>query len=276
MQDVQNHKDTRCTPIDEVGVSHVTFPFSFPLKDGIPGTFYKTVATIAMGVSLPHDRKGTHMSRFVEELNKHDTFHPGLFKEFLTMLCSRLDASTSFISVSFPFFLKKAAPVSKKEGLLDYQCGFRACFEATGKHYNELVEVKVPVTSLCPCSKEISVVGAHNQRSEISIQVIPSESYHQTIWLEDLIDVAESSSSCPVYSVLKREDEKYVTEWAFNHPCFVEDSTRSVSLQLSEMQASGALDWFRVICTNFESIHNHNAYARIEKGKNQPQLHLMF
>lgn len=222
-----------------------------------------TVATLSMSAGVPHDSKGTHMSRFIEVLNRHRgeiTMHtlPAILQE----MRERLDAESARIEVDFPYFVERAAPASGATGLMDYECSFVGEASSTGNDF--VLGIRVPVTSLCPCSKAISDYGAHNQRGIISIEVrsTPSpEGAPQLIWLEELIEVAERSASAPVYPLLKRPDERYVTMQAYDNPVFVEDMVRNVA---EKLQADERVAWFRVHAANAESIHNHNAFAQIE------------
>jgi GTP cyclohydrolase I len=262
LKDIQQLPDDRGIEIDQVGVSNVRYPLTLPLREG--GDF-NTVAEVAMTVSLPHYQKGAHMSRFMIALNEQNHhFHPENVDIVLDGLLERLDAEEAYVDLSFPIFLDRKAPVSGQSGLLDYRCIFRAMTSKDGEH-DKLIGVKANVTSLCPCSKEISERGAHNQRSEVSIDVRPTDG--SMVWFEDLIDVAERSGSCELYPVLKRPDEKYVTERAYDNPKFVEDIVRDASTDLSDMLNLNRIAWFYVQINNFESIHNHDAFAKIERGQ---------
>lgn len=256
LEDVQSSKDTRNIDIDNVGIKDIIYPIS--LRDKNKGVQH-TTAKISMSVQLPHQYKGTHMSRFVEILNKHkdnmDIHNAG---SILQDMRERLSSHTSFISLKFPYFMEKKTPVSNLASLMDYECEFEGTCSNNGLDF--VLTVKVPVQSLCPCSKEISEYGAHNQRSIASISV----RFNKTVWIEDLIEIAESSASSPIFSLLKREDEKYVTEHAYENPAFVEDIVRNLSEKLMNDER---ITWFLVECENMESIHNHNAWARIERRK---------
>jgi GTP cyclohydrolase I len=198
------------------------------------------------------------MSRFVEILNQHsDRISLQNFTEILEEMKTRLDAESAHMEITFPYFIKKMAPVSGSEGLLEYKCTFKGSLNSGS---DIVTIIHVPISTLCPCSKEISDFGAHNQRGEVTLQI----RCKKFIWIEDLIKVVEESASCEVYSVLKREDEKYVTEKAYNNPMFVEDIVRDIAQKLNE---DPNITWFSVESENFESIHNHNAYAYIEKRK---------
>jgi GTP cyclohydrolase I len=212
-----------------------------------------------MYVELPHHFKGTHMSRFIEVLNEYKgSINMSSVSGLLDKVRQRLDAKKAHIELEFPFFIEKKAPVSSAVGYMDYTCRFFGEVSCNRKDF--ILNVNVPVTSLCPCSKEISSYGAHNQRSVISISI----RMKKFIWIEDLIKIAESSSSCQIYSVLKREDEKYVTEKAYDNPMFVEDTVREIALRLN---SDDNITWYKVESENFESIHNHSAYASITLDK---------
>jgi GTP cyclohydrolase I len=261
VEDVQGRPDTRQIPINQVGIKQIRHPVK--VKDRSTGEQH-TVASFNMYVNLPHNFKGTHMSRFVEILHHEREISVDSFRSMLREMTQRLDAEAGHIEMSFPFFVMKRAPVSGVESLLDYQasligeiCGGDAC---------TWIKVVVPVTSLCPCSKKISDRGAHNQRSHVTIKA----RLHDHIWIEELIDIAESEASCELYGILKRPDEKYVTERAYDNPKFVEDIVRDVAVRLNEDQRISA---YVVESENFESIHNHSAYAMIEHDKrNAPVL----
>ena len=255
MKDIQNHKDNRNIDIDQVGVKGIRYPIT--VLDKNMGE-QQTVAQINMYVDLPRHYKGTHMSRFVEILNEHSRrISLQNFTEILEEMKERLNAKSAHMEITFPYFINKAAPVTKSEGLMEYQCTFKGSLNSK----SDLVTViHVPISTLCPCSKEISTVGAHNQRGEVTLQV----RFKKFIWIEDLIRLVEETASSDVYSVLKREDEKYVTEWTYDHPMFVEDIVREIAQKLNNDQN---ITWFAVESENFESIHNHNAYAYIERHK---------
>ena len=262
LKDIQKLPDDRGIEIDQVGVSNVQYPLTLPLREG--GEFH-TVADVSMTVSLPHYQKGTHMSRFMVALNERNHhFHPENVHLVLDELLDKLDAKEAYVDLTFPIFLERKAPVTGQRGLLDYRCIFRAMTDSDGEH-DKLVGVKANVTSLCPCSKEISERGAHNQRSEVSIDVRPSGDAF--IWFEDLIEIAERSGSCELYPVLKRPDEKYVTERAYDNPKFVEDIVREVAGDLSDMLNLSQIAWYYVEINNLESIHNHDAFAKVERGE---------
>jgi GTP cyclohydrolase I len=213
-----------------------------------------------MFVELPHNFKGTHMSRFVEILNNHEPeISVESFSTMLTEMRDRLEADTGHIEMSFPYFINKSAPVSGVKSLIDYQVSLIG--EITGDRTSMTIKVVVPVTSLCPCSKEISDYGAHNQRSHVTVAVETND----FVWIEDLIDMVEAEASCELYGLLKRPDEKFVTERAYDNPKFVEDMVRDVAAVLN---ADKRIDAYVVESENFESIHNHSAYAMVRKEKN--------
>ena len=255
MKDIQNHKDNRNIDIDQVGVKGIRYPIT--VLDKNMGE-QQTVAKINMYVNLPRHYKGTHMSRFVEILNVHSRrISLQNFSEILEEMKKRLNAKSAHMEITFPYFINKAAPVTGSEGMMEYKCTFKGALK---KRPDLMIIIHVPISTLCPCSKEISDFGAHNQRGEVKLQV----RFKKFIWIEDLINMVERSASSDVYSVLKREDEKYVTERAFNNPMFVEDIVRDIAQELNK---DSNITWFAVESENFESIHNHNAYAYVEKRK---------
>jgi GTP cyclohydrolase I len=258
--DVQNHADDRRIPIDRVGVSNLSYPIVVLDR---ANQRQSTVATLAMSVNLPHHFKGTHMSRFVEVLNEHrGEMTMFTLPAMLRELRSRLDAESARVEVRFPYFLERIAPVTGARALMGYECSFLG--EANKSREDFVLSVRVPVTSLCPCSKAISDYGAHNQRGYVTIEVRGADGGgegSQLIWIEELIEVAERSASAPVFALLKREDERFVTMQAYENPAFVEDIVRNAALMLREDARVG---WFRVHAENQESIHNHNAFAQVE------------
>ncbi|MBT4141428.1 MAG: GTP cyclohydrolase I FolE2 [Candidatus Latescibacteria bacterium] len=267
LPDIQNTQDKRGIEIDQVGVSNVRYPLTLPTRDN--GEFH-TVANLSMTVSLPHYQKGTHMSRFMIALNEqHKHFTPGSVHIVLEEMLELLEAEEAFLSMEFPIFLSRKAPVSGIEGMLDYNCQFKAMHTKDGVH-DKLVGVRANVASLCPCSKEISDYGAHNQRSEVTMNVRPSDD--EFIWFEDLIDIAEHNASCQLYPILKRPDEKHVTERAYDNPKFVEDIVRDVATDFLSLIDEQRIQWFFVSSNNYESIHNHDAFAKIERGTRGPVL----
>jgi len=253
MKDIQNRRDFRNIPIDKVGIKNLRYPITvLDRKNG----YQHTIATINMYVDLPHEYKGTHMSRFVEMLHLlRSEVSLKKISIVLGQMKQHLNAASSEIEVTFPYFIEKKAPVSDAAGLLDYSCRFIGSSDAHDK-IDLISEVIVPISSVCPCSKEISDVGAHNQRGEVRLKT----RFKKFIWLEDMIEVVESAASCEVYSVLKRVDEKQVTERGFSNPKFVEDIVRDIADLLKK---DDNITWFSVSAENFESIHNHSAFAQI-------------
>ena len=254
--DVQNSADTRRLAINKVGIKDIRHPVK--VRDRSGGEQH-TIAMFNMYVNLSHNFKGTHMSRFVEILNV-----PGReisvdsFKDMLTEMAGRLEAGAGHIEMTFTYFVTKAAPVSGVESLMDYEVTFAGEIRDGRSAMN--LKVVVPVTSLCPCSKKISRYGAHNQRSHVTVNVRT----RGFIWIEDLIDLVEKEASCELYGLLKRPDEKYVTERAYENPKFVEDMVRDIAAKLNRDERVAA---YSVESENFESIHNHSAYAMIERDK---------
>ena len=257
--DIQGSPDERRIPIDKVGIKGIRHPVR--VRDRSQGDQH-TVASFDMYVNLPHSFKGTHMSRFVEVLNRHEyEITVESFRKMLTEMVQALDAESGYVEMRFPYFVKKAAPVTGVESLMDYQVTLTG--EVVEGSTAIRVTVRVPVTSLCPCSKEISDYGAHNQRSEVTVSVTTRD----FIWIEELIEMVEEQASCELYGLLKRPDEKYVTERAYDNPKFVEDMVRDVANALNrEDRVTG----YVVEAENFESIHNHSAYARVEQDKGLP------
>ncbi|MDO9465974.1 MAG: GTP cyclohydrolase FolE2 [Thiobacillus sp.] len=252
--DVQNTPDVRRIAIDKVGIKAIRHPVR--VRDKNSGTQH-TIATFAMYVYLPHHFKGTHMSRFIEVLNSQDCeITVESFESMLRQMVERLKARSGYIEMSFPYFVNKRAPVSGVTSLLDYEVTFIG--EIRDGAYYQTVKILVPCTSLCPCSKGISKYGAHNQRSHITITVKTND----FVWIEDLIHIAEANASSQLYGLLKRPDEKYVTEKAYENPKFVEDLVRDVAAALNE---DTRIESYVVESENFESIHNHSAYALIER-----------
>lgn len=256
MKDVQSQKDERQIPIQKVGIKDIRYPITVLDQKNKE---QHTVANINMYVDLPHHFKGTHMSRFVEILNEH---HKAIHIDELSLILQRMrdvfEAKSAHLEMSFAYFIEKKAPVTEKVGLMEYQCHFLAASSA--EQESIVLGVEVPLMTLCPCSKEISDFGAHNQRGVVKLKVLSNE----MIWLEDLIAKVETCGSAPVYSVLKRPDEKFVTEQSYQNPKFVEDVVRDVAVA---MNADPRVQWYQVSAENFESIHNHSAYAFIENSK---------
>ncbi len=263
MEDIQNSRDDRQWPIDQVGVSELRYPIVVLDRER---ERQHTVGRVNLSVSLPHHFRGTHMSRFVEVLNEFRgelTMHT--LPRLLHRLKQRLDANAARAEVCFPYFLTRAAPVTGAEAIMDYECGFLG--ESNGCSDDFVLRVQVPVTSLCPCSKAISDYGAHNQRGHVTVEIKSVRGASGTpelIWIEEVIDWVEQSASAPVYPLLKRPDERHVTMQAYDNPAFVEDIVREVARRLRDDRR---VAWFRVHVVNQESIHNHAAFARIEWGR---------
>jgi len=254
--DVQGSEDSRQIAIDKVGIKDIRHPIR--VRDRSGGDQH-TIANFNMYVNLPHNFKGTHMSRFVQILNLHEReITVDSFKAMLHEMTEKLESESGHIEMQFPYFINKAAPVSKVESLLDYDVTFIG--ELHKKKPQLTIKIIVPVTSLCPCSKEISDYGAHNQRSHVTVSV-KTKAF---VWIEELIEMIEAQASCELYGLLKRPDEKYVTEKAYDNPKFVEDMIRDVAASLN---ADDRITAYTVESENFESIHNHSAYAYIEKVK---------
>ena len=255
LHDKQSERDHRELRIDKVGVRGLRFPIQVRDK---ARAIQNTVATIGMFVDLPKEFKGTHMSRFIEVLNAHGNIvHVENITDILHAMQKRFQAATSHLEMEFPYFMVKRAPVSGLEGVMDYTARFDAT--ACHKDIDFVLTVKAMVTTLCPCSKAIAAYGAHNQRGEVTVQI----RFRKPVWIEDLIGIIESSASSELFALLKRQDEKAVTERAYENPVFVEDLVRNVALKLN---AHPDVTWYKVEAENHESIHNHNAYACIEKG----------
>ena len=256
LPDIQNTPDVRGIDIDQVGVSNLSYPIVVLDREN---SEQHTTASISLSVSLPHHFKGTHMSRFIEVLNRHrGNLAIGTVPLILEELKTELDAESSRMEVRFPYFIERSAPVSGSKALMDYGCAFIGEADQTSTDF--ILQVEVPVASLCPCSKEISDYGAHNQRGVISIETRSVRDEHgpKMIWIEELVEIAESSASAPLYPLLKRPDERHVTMQAFDNPMFVEDMVRAAAQALKNDER---VDWFRVKARNNESIHNHDAFA---------------
>jgi len=258
IEDVQSRRDTRQIPINKVGIKDIRHPVR--VRDRSMGEQH-TIACFNMYVNLPHNFKGTHMSRFVEILNQHEReISVESFKDMLREMAERLEAESGHIEMRFPYFVNKTAPVSGVQSLMDYDVTF------IGEVHNGVddmtIKVVIPVTSLCPCSKKISDYGAHNQRSHVTVKARIKD----FIWIEEIIEMVEQEASCELYGLLKRPDEKQVTERAYDNPKFVEDMVRDVAARLNSEDRINA---YVVESENFESIHNHSAYALIEKNKEQ-------
>jgi GTP cyclohydrolase I len=254
MIDIQNQKDNRKIDIQKVGVKGIKYPIV--VLDRANGTQHVN-ATINIYVNLPHHFKGTHMSRFIEILNEfRGQINIKTFQNILQKIRKKLHAESAHMEIEFPYFVEKIAPVSGAKSLMDYMCSFTG--KDNGNTTDFLVGVVVPVTTVCPCSKEISNMGAHNQRSMVTTKV----RFKKFFWIEDIIRLVEDSASGEVYSLLKRVDEKFVTEKAHENPMFVEDVVRNVAQQLNR---DDNFIWYSIEAENFESIHNHSAYAYVEK-----------
>jgi len=259
--DVQKSVDKRHLAIDKVGIKSIRHPISvLDRGNGIQ----HTIASFDMYVSLPHHFKGTHMSRFVQILNSHDReISVRSVEPMLREMVKKLEAQTGLIEMRFPYFMRKKAPISDVESLMDYDITYTGEISENGA-YSLTMKVVVPVTSLCPCSKEISAYGAHNQRSHVTITV----QTNTLMWIEELVEIAEQEASCELFGLLKRPDEKFVTERAYDNPKFVEDLVRDVAVRLN---AEPRVLSYTVESENFESIHNHSAYAQIHCDKQVPQ-----
>ncbi|MEK7374718.1 MAG: GTP cyclohydrolase FolE2 [Thermodesulfobacteriota bacterium] len=254
MIDIQNLKDERNINIKKVGVKGLKYPIV--VLDRAHGT-QPVNATINMYVSLLHNFKGTHMSRFVEVLNDiREQVNIRTFHSILEKIRTKLHAESAHIEIEFPYFIEKTAPRSGAKSLMEYRCRFLGTND--GGRMDFVVGMVVPVTTVCPCSREISRVGAHNQRSIVTVKV----RFRKFFWIEDVIRLIEDSASGEVYSLLKRIDEKYVTEKGYENPMFVEDVVRKVAERISR---DANFTWYKVEAENFESIHNHSAYACVEK-----------
>ena len=257
MPDVQGLSDQRNVAIDRVGVKDVVYPMKLATRDGASQT---TVASINMYVALPKEKKGTHMSRFLEVLNDHgcQAFSPADIPVITRKIKERLNANEAHFEASFTYFIEKAAPVTGQPGLMNYEVTFACTVNGTNEDF--IIKVAAPATSLCPCSKEISAYGAHNQRCRIEAAVRTKG----IMWIEDLVEHLEGAASHPVYALLKRPDEKFVTEKAFENPKFVEDIIRDLAIMLNN---DDRIVQYDISSENFESIHAHNAYAELSRDK---------
>jgi len=256
LEDVQKYADHRQVAIEQVGVSDLRYPITVLDR---AAQSQRTVATITLSVGLPQDTKGTHMSRFIDVLERHrGEITVRTLPQLLRDLKLTLEAESARVEVHFPYFLERRAPVSGVAALVDYQCAFVG--EMNGGEMDFVLGVDVPVASLCPCSKAISDYGAHNQRGFVRIETRSTE----IVWIEELVEVAEASASTPVYALLKREDERHLTMRAYDNPVFVEDMVRNAAVQLRE---DARITWFRVRAENHESIHNHNAFAQVSYSR---------
>jgi GTP cyclohydrolase I len=253
LKDVQSEQDLRNIPLKHAGIKNLRWPVT--LKDKERGEQH-TVAQVSMSVDLPHDLRGTHMSRFVEVLQQLGTLSLDSLEGVLDSLKEHLQAEKAFLELRFPYFITKQAPVSGMRSLMDLDCVYQA---SKGEQFNLKVCVRVPIQTLCPCSKEISDFGAHNQRAYAELEVVLNE----FVWLEELAQMADAGASAPVYGLLKRPDEKFVTETAYQNPRFVEDAVREIALRLEQDRR---IAWYKVTVESMESIHNHSAFACVEKG----------
>jgi len=263
LNDIQRAPADKQIAIDQVGVTELRYPII--VLDRLQEK-QSTVAKLSASVSLPHHFKGTHMSRFIEVLNQYrGEITMRTLPVILADMKNRLEAESARIELQFPYFLERSAPISGEKGLMDYDCVFIG--EVNGNECDFIMKVRVPVASLCPCSKSISDYGAHNQRGHFDIELRSTrkkDGGFNFIWIEELIEIAEKSASCPVYPLLKRSDERHVTMQAYDNPVFVEDMVRNVAAILNE---DDRVLWFKVRAENHESIHNHNAFALIEQNK---------
>jgi GTP cyclohydrolase I len=267
LPDVQSREDDRNIYINEVGVKDFHLPILVPMRDGTP---QHTVAVLSAAVDLCRSRRGTHMSRFLKILHgRKGKLAPIGARSILKDLVRELGSNQGFLSMTFPLFIYRKAPVSGEEGPIHMECRFRSRFDRGPIDlYETLIGITIRGTSLCPCSKEMSRMGAHNQRSVVSIDLYGSGD--EIVWLEELVEIADQSVSCILYPILKRGDEAYVTDLAYDNPKFVEDIVRDASMKLDDLLQKGKADWYRVLVDNEESIHDHNAFARIERGKRGP------
>lgn len=256
LPDTQGQGDERNAPLDRVGVRGLRYPVQIREK---AGGLQHSVATVSLGVDLPARHKGTHMSRFIEALNAHGpVLDVRTIAALPRELLRRLPAQQAHVEFRFPFFVEKSAPTTGAKGLLDYEITFEVNTE--GQQTDFVVHCEIPVTTLCPCSKAISARGAHNQRGLVKF----SARFKKLVWIEDLARLVEESASSELYSVLKRPDEKAVTERAYDNPVFVEDLVRNVA---QRARAHPDIFWFRIEAENYESIHNHQAFAVMEEDK---------
>lgn len=255
MKDVQSEKDMRNIPLKHVGIKNLRWPIK--LRDKEKGS-QPTVAKVMLAVDLPKDERGTHMSRFVESMTDLGPIGLNEIESILDRLKENLQAERAFIKMEFPYFIEKQAPVSGKSAYMDIDCVYTA---EKDEEFRLRICAIIPIATLCPCSKEISSYGAHNQRAYAKLEIEANE----MVWLEELAAMADASASTPLYGLLKRPDEKYVTEHAYDNPRFVEDAVREVVLRL---EADKRITWYRAEVESMESIHNHNAFAVVEKGWN--------
>ncbi|MCL2767618.1 MAG: GTP cyclohydrolase FolE2 [Synergistaceae bacterium] len=257
MRDVQSELDKRNISIDRVGISGISYPITVLDKDR--GT-QETVANVVMAVALPHEYRGTHMSRFVEALEEfRGKISPHDLEDLANQLLIKLEAFKAEVIFRFPYFIRKSAPISKRESWSRYDVTFKA--EKTRSKFDFVTEVIVAIQTLCPCSKEISNSGAHNQRAYVRLAVRMKD----FVWIEELITIVENCASAPTFSLLKREDEKFITEYAYNNPRFVEDVVREI---VARLETDKRISWVRVLVSSSESIHNHDAFAEVERAYN--------
>jgi GTP cyclohydrolase I len=257
MRDVQSELDKRNISIDRVGLSGISYPIT--VLDKERGT-QETIANVIMAVALPHEYRGTHMSRFVEALEEfRGKTTPHELEDLTDLLIVRLEAYKAEVTFCFPYFIRKSAPISKRESWSRYDVTFKA--EKASSTFDLIVEVIVAIQTLCPCSKEISDFGAHNQRAYVRLAVRMKD----FMWIEELVSIIENCASAPTFALLKREDEKFVTEHAYNNPRFVEDVVREIVVHL---ETDERISWFKVLVSSSESIHNHDAFAEIERSCN--------
>lgn len=255
MRDVQSEKDHRNIPINMVGIKGLKYPIIVMDRTN---KRQHTIGTFNLFVDLPKDFRGTHMSRFVEVLDRHNMkVTPKNMEAILDDMREALKATVAHVTVDFPYFIRKSAPISGIESYSSYNCGF---ISTKNKEFDFILKVEVPVLTVCPCSKEISDRGAHNQRAMVSVQV----RMNSLVWIEEIIEMVEDAASAPIFTLLKREDEKFITEISYDNPRFVEDVSREVVLKF---MSDPRISWYRVEVSSQESIHNHEAYACIEKGK---------
>jgi GTP cyclohydrolase I len=258
MVDVQGQPDERNIPLQKVGVKNLRYPVT--VLDRSSGT-QPTIATVDIFASLPHHYKGTHMSRFIEVFNDHFTnIQMPTFLDMLEEVREAVEAETAFAEVSFPYFMRKAAPVTGQTSMMSYTCKYIGSVSERDRRF--YVGIEVPVQTVCPCSREIASRGAHNQRGIVRTKVKLGPFF----WIEDVIEIIEDSASSGLFTLLKREDERYVTENAYDHPVFVEDLVREVCVRLEKLDH---FPWFSVEAENAESIHNHEAYAYVERGTDE-------
>lgn len=253
LRDVQNDIDLRNIPLERVGIKDLEWPIKVLDKER---GHQQTVAKIEIAVDLKHYIRGIHMSRFIEIMNELEELKPKSLEEMLRKIKEKLQAERSYLKMSFPYFIYKSAPISKIESPNKIEAIIDA---ELFKVFNMIIGVKVPIHTLCPCSKEISDYSAHNQRAIAEIYV-KSKSM---IWFEDLVEIAEKNASSPIFALLKRPDEKYITEHAYDNPKFVEDVVRDIAI---ELEKNNSIEWYKIEVTSMESIHNHNAFACLEKG----------